>query len=503
MGLREIPIVTARDTAPTTTAVPWVDVNYWHGDARRQRAKDFYDRIAPVREVFKRRNWYYYQQLKQFCRFMVPPGSNVLEIGCGNGSLLASLEPRVGVGVDWCSAFIEEARVRYPHLRFHEDDAEGLDLGSERFDYVVLSDLLGVLVDVQSVLERLQGVCHSNTRIIITDYSYLWEPVLRFGQGVGWAMKHPAQNWLPTSVFATILDLAGFEVIRTGGRVLMPLYVPLMSPLLNRVVARLPLIERLCLIKTVVARPRRLTEAMCPATCSVVVPCRNERGTIQALVERIPDMGGPTEIIFVDGHSTDGTVEEIQRMVREHPKKNLKFLKQIGRGKGDAVRLGFANATGDTLMILDADMTVAPEELPKFYRALISGYGEFINGTRLVYPMDGQAMQLLNLVANKAFSSLFSYLLEQRFHDTLCGTKALWREDYEKIAAQRSYFGDLDPFGDFDLLFGASRLNLKIREVPVRYSERVYGETNIRRFAHGWQLLKMCWTAMPRLKFAP
>jgi glycosyltransferase involved in cell wall biosynthesis len=213
-------------------------------------------------------------------------------------------------------------------------------------------------------------------------------------------------------------------------------------------------------------------------------------------------MGGRTEIIFVDGHSTDGTVEAIEQLMRDMPHRHITLLKQTGKGKGDAVRLGFAHATGDILMILDADHTVGGEELPKFYNALVSGYGEFINGTRLVYPMDGQAMQLLNLVANKAFSSLFSYLLEQRFHDTLCGTKALWRTDYERIAAQRSYFGDLDPFGDFDLLFGATRLNLRIREVPVRYAERVYGETNIKRFSHGWQLIKMCWKAMPRLKFA-
>jgi glycosyltransferase involved in cell wall biosynthesis len=319
-------------------------------------------------------------------------------------------------------------------------------------------------------------------------------------------MKHPAQNWLPVSVIESMLDLAGFEVIRTGGRVLLPRRVPLVSALLNRVVARLPWISRLCLVKTVVARPRRRSMPSVAATvptCTVVVPCRNERGTIEAIGRRVPEMGGRTEIIFVDGHSSDGTVEAIEELIQRHPERPIRLFKQAATGKGDAVRLGFGHATGDIVMILDADLTVAPEDLPKFYDALVSGYGEFINGTRLVYPMDGQAMQLLNLAANKAFSSLFSYLLEQRFHDTLCGTKALWRTDYETIAAQRSYFGELDPFGDFDLLFGASRLNLKIREIPVRYTERVYGETNIRRFAHGWLLLKMCWTVMPRLKFAP
>jgi len=479
-----------------------VDVNYWHHDARRRRAQDFYEQNAAVREAFKRRNWYYHRQLERACGFLVPPGSHVLEIGCGNGSLLASLQPRVGVGIDSSPAFIAQARAAHPGLRFLVGDAEVLEL-AERFDYVVLSDLLGVLIDVQRAIENLHQVCHERTRVIITDYNYLWEPVLRIAQAGGWAMKHPAQNWLPLSVIVSILEMAGFEVVRTSGRMLLPRYVPVLSPFLNRFVARLPWADRLCLVKTLVARPRRQPPAGQRATCSVVVPCRNERGTIAAIGQRVPEMGAGTEIIFVDGHSTDGTADEVERLIAAMPHRRIKLLRQTGSGKGDAVRLGFAHATGDILMILDADMTVAPEELPKFYDALASGYGEFINGTRLVYPMDGQAMQLLNLAANRAFSSLFSYLLEQRFHDTLCGTKALWRRDYETIAAGRSYFGDLDPFGDFDLLFGASRMNLKIREVPVRYTERVYGETNIKRFSHGWQLLKMCWRAMPRLKFAP
>lgn len=477
------------------------DINYWHRDARRRRARAFYEDTAASRDSFKRRNWYYHQQLEQFCRAMIPAGSSVLEIGCGNGSLLASVQPRDGVGVDWSPSLIEQARARYPHLRFYVDDAEALNL-IERFDYVVLSDLLGILVDVQAVVERLHRVCHRNTRIVITDYSYLWEPILRAAQGMGWAMSHPAQNWLPLSVIREILDLAGFDVIRSGGRVLLPKYVPVVANVLNRFVARLPLIEKLCLVTTVVARPTRSLRSV-PATCSVIVPCRNERGTIAAIGERVPDMGGRTEIIFVDGHSTDGTPEEVERLIANSPHRPIRLLTQQGTGKGDAVRLGFERATGDILIILDADLTVAPEDLPKFYEALVRGDGEFINGTRLVYPMDGCAMQLLNLVANKAFSGLFSYLLEQHFHDTLCGTKALWREDYNRIAAGRQYFGDLDPFGDFDLLFGASRLNLRIREVPVRYTERVYGETNIKRFSHGWQLIKMCWVALPRLKFAP
>ncbi|HNS91113.1 MAG TPA: glycosyltransferase family 2 protein, partial [Deltaproteobacteria bacterium] len=233
----------------------------------------------------------------------------------------------------------------------------------------------------------------------------------------------------------------------------------------------------------------------------VVVPARNEEGNIEEIFRRTPEMGAGTELIFVEGGSGDDTCGAIERAMKAHPQRRSSFLRQTGTGKGDAVRLGFAHATGDILMILDADMTVPPEDLPRFYDAIVSGRGEFINGVRLVYPMEKQAMRYLNLVGNKFFSLAFSWLLGQPVKDTLCGTKVLSRENYERIAANRSYFGDFDPFGDFDLLFGAAKQNLKIVEMPVRYRQRLYGDTNIDRWRHGVILLRMVLFAMRRIKF--
>jgi glycosyltransferase involved in cell wall biosynthesis len=183
------------------------------------------------------------------------------------------------------------------------------------------------------------------------------------------------------------------------------------------------------------------------------------------------------------------------------PDRDIKVLVQKGRGKGDAVRLGFSQASGDLLMILDADLSVAPEDLPQFYDALVKGKGEFINGSRLVYAKDPQAMRFLNLLGNKFFALLLTRLLGQPVKDTLCGTKVLYRCDYERIARGRAYFGDFDPFGDFDLLFGAAKQNLKIIEIPIRYRQRIYGTTNISRFTHGWLLVQMCVHAARKLLF--
>src|SRR5262249_48920478 len=238
-------------------------------------------------------------------------------------------------------------------------------------------------------------------------------------------------------------------------------------------------------------------------SATIVIPCRNEHGNILAAVERMPRFAPDQEIIFVEGHSRDGTLDEIRRVIATHPEMDIKVFVQDGTNKGDAVRKGFEIARGDVLMILDADLTVAPEELTKFYAVITSGVGEFVNGTRMIYPKDGNAMRTLNLIANRIFALLFSYMLNQRLTDTLCGTKALTRENYKRLAAGREYFGPFDPFGDFDLILGAVKLNLKVVEVPIRYRARIFGESQISRFSHGWLLIRMVFFAFRKIKMLP
>ena len=263
----------------------------------------------------------------------------------------------------------------------------------------------------------------------------------------------------------------------------------------------MPVFWKTALNEVLIARPQCPRKDPSEVTCSVVVPCRNEKGNIEAAVRRLPLMGREMEIIFVEGGSSDGTLSECRRVQGKYHHMDITVLQQDGKGKGDAVRKGFSAAKNDVLMILDADLTVPPEDLPKFFRAIVSGKGEFINGSRLVYQMEKEAMRFLNLLGNKFFSRAFTYLFEQRIRDTLCGTKVLWKDDYEKIVSGRKYFGEIDPFGDFDLLFGAVKLSLNIVEVPIRYRERAYGTTNISRFRHGILLLKMVWHGLWKIKW--
>ena len=453
------------------------------------------------RNVLRR---YFHAELLRQMRFLVPPGASVLEVGCGVGTLLADLQPARGLGIDFSSEMIRLAQENNPQLEFRVADAHALDV-DEKFDFIILSNLVGDLTDIQQALARLPQACHDRTRIIITHYNYLWAPLVRLAERLGLKPRQQEQNWLEIDDLSNLLELAGLDAVRGSSYLLSPIPIPVVGELLNGYVGSLPLLNRLCINQLVVARP--LPEPVDPEgySVSVIVACKDERGNIEELFRKTPKMGRGTEMIFVDGHSEDGTVEEIERCIADLGDLNpeldkVRVFTQPGKGKGDAVRLGFAEATGDILMILDADITVRPEELPKFFDALVKSKGEFINGSRLVYPMEDQAMRLLNMFGNHFFGWTFSWLLEQRLTDTLCGTKVLFRRDYEAIERGRSFFGDFDPFGDFDLLFGAAKLNLKIREVPIRYRNREYGEIKISRFKHGLLLLRMSLLGFRRFK---
>lgn len=445
----------------------------------------------------------YQRELAHCYRLLVPPGMRVLEVGCGPGDLLEALEPSVGVGVDFSEAMVKQASERHPHQKFVHADAHDLAL-SGPFDFIILSDLVNDVWDVQTVFEKLAKVAGPETRVILNTYSRVWQLPLLVAQRLRLSRPTLAQNWLIVEDIANLLQLTGFEVVKQSREILLPAPVPIVTQVLNRIVAKLWPFSLLALTNFVVARrsafPRTDEQERTPRV-SVIVPARNEAGNIDGIMTRTPEMGSGTELIFVEGHSSDDTYEAIEEGIAKHPERRARLLRQTGKGKGDAVRLGFSQATGEVLMILDADLTVLPEHLPRFYEALVTGRGEFVNGVRLVYPMEGQAMRFFNLVGNKFFSLAFTWLLGQSVKDTLCGTKVLWKTDYQRIAANRAYFGEFDPFGDFDLLFGANRLSLKIVDLPVRYHQRTYGSTNIDRWRHGWLLLRMVAFAAMRIKF--
>lgn len=438
---------------------------------------------------------------------VVVPNSRILDIGCGDGEILQQLQASSAYGIDLDQDAITKARAALPNFTFATEAMETFEPPDEQvFDYILLSGVVEQLDDIHSVFQKLHSFATCDTRLVIVSYSRAWQPVIRLAELLGIRRKPSDENWVPPDEIENLLAQSHFELVSRTSGILIPIKIPVISRIINRWLAPLPLFRAFSAVTVTVARNHSPSfVAMEKPMVSVVVAARNEAGNIRELVRRLPVMSEDQELIFVEGNSLDKTWDEINTVISESHGQvrniQLRVIKQPGIGKGDAVRAGFEIARGDILIVLDADLSVPPEELPRFIESLQNGVCEFANGSRLLYPMERHAMQFLNILGNRLFGITFTFLLGQQVRDTLCGTKALWARDYQKIVLNRSHFGDFDPFGDFDLLFGASRLNLRIRDVPVHYKERTYGSTNISRFRHGALLIRMTLIAARRLRF--
>lgn len=481
----------------------------------------FFNAQAQQRPKRFRQNDIYHSQVIDTCRKLIDDDSRVLELGCSTGDLFEMLQPKHGVGVDISPKSIAIAKQNHPQYKWIQADIEALPDDpalSEPFDLIILSDVLGYVDDVQQLLQHIRHLITSKTFILVSTWNWLWQPVLQVAERLDLKVPdiYTKQNWLSATALRDFLELEDYKVIAESSHLFLPLHIPVVSPLMNSV-AQLPILKRLPLLQILVARPAPIAKQE-HLSVTVVIPTRNEAGNIKALIERTPEMGSHTELLFIDGNSTDGTVEEIHHQIELHPERDIKFMPQVPPqspdvdtpanlmlklGKGDAVRKAFDAASCDVLMILDSDVSVLPEDLEKFYDAIATRKGQFINGTRFIYPQQQGAMKFLNKLGNVFFSLAFSWLLNRKITDTLCGTKVLYKQDYEKIKANRDYFGDFDPFGDFDLLFGAAWLGLDIVEVPVHYQARTYGESKVRVNLHGPLLGRMSLIALQKFKIEP
>jgi len=467
-----------------------------------ERKIQYFDITSIFYDKWKKRNFYYHDELQKIFQFLIPKHASVIEIGCGTGDVLGRLNRHKMAGVDISQGMVKTAARKYSQIHFEVMSADNLDPDrlDAPYDYLFMSDLIGHLNDVQKAFEESKKLMHDRSRLIITNYSYLWEPALRLLEKLYLKMPQFRQNWLSMADINNLIELAGLRVVKKGTAFMFPLRIPILSWIMNKFLVRMPLLKHLGLIQYIVAERQDIKAQ--DYSLSVIIPARNESGNIEKAVNLTPSLGKYTELIFVEGHSKDDTWNEIKRVSEKYKKSHMiKIIQQSGKGKGDAVRRGFQEANGDILTILDGDLTVHPGELTKFYNVIASRQADFANGCRLVYPMEKKAMRFLNILGNKFFSLAFTWLLDQPIKDTLCGTKMLLRKDYLNLAANREYFGDFDPFGDYDLLFGASKLNLKIKEIPIRYQARTYGDTNIQRWRHGFLLFKMVFFAMRKIKF--
>lgn len=450
-----------------------------------------------VRWITKRK--YFYSLMKRALTFFIEPDEKVLNIRSQTGWMLGAVQPSSGTGIELTQEMIDQARKENPDFEYHQGFPDQIDY-SGTYDSIIIADP-GETIDLQEQFRRLKVCCHPGTRIYLYGFNSLWQSLLNFGVKTGLKMPQPEQNWLTESDIRGLFELAGYQVLKIHYLALCPIYIPIVSNVCNHMLSTLPGLRRLCMIQVFVARPLSDCSKTELPSVSVIIPCRNEEGNIQAAVERLPQLGRETEILFCDDKSTDNTRAEVERMMKIYPKKNIRLLDGPGICKSRNVWTGFDAAKGDILLILDADLAVMPEEMPRFVNAIVENRGEFINGSRLVYPIPHHAMKATNRLGNKVFSWLFSLLLGQRIKDTLCGTKVLWRSDWLRMRKYIDYWGVMDRWGDYDLLLGAAKLNLRIIDLPVHYQERVSGVSKMTRVLYNARvMLTIMWKAYNKMR---
>jgi hypothetical protein len=455
--------------------------------------KEYFERVAIDWERWENKNRFYHARIAHLIGGMIQPGSTVLELGSGTGDLLASLKPSHGVGLNVGQGLTNLAQQKYPDLEFHTIDVDSATTPTT-FDpqYVVMTNMLDYVYDVWDTLESLKPSIREHTLLILTTSNPLWAPLLRLASKLGLRFPESPRNFITNKDICSVLHLQGFDIVEDGLTLPVPKRIPIIGTLLNAILPEIPVVRYLSSVQYIAARPRVARPKL---SCSVVIPCHNESGNIQECLRRVPQMGSWTEIVVVDDGSTDDTCEKVKEIMAQDPRVRLIALEK-NQGKASAVRAGFDAAVGDVLMILDADMAVTPEELPKFLTPLQEGTADFVNGTRLIYPMHGKAMKVANFLGNKGFCFLASKVLRQRVSDTLCGTKVFLKRDYLHMP-----LGGVERWGDFDLLFGAARLKLRILEIPVHYTERRAGKSKMRVMVDGWYFLWACLSGWRMLRF--
>ena len=347
--------------------------------------------------------------------------------------------------------------------------------------------------DIETQLKNLFSHMSRSDRLVTVLFNPYFRWFYRLAHLIGLRKKEGRPvTFVTRSNLDNLCKLCGYEVVKLRTAAYSPLRLWGLGEIINRILPAIPLIKWLSLATVVVLRPIKPSAEK--PSLAIVIPARNEAGNIENALVRMPEMPGvDIQIIFVEGNSTDHTWEEIQRVVAMDKYKQYRpmALQQTGKGKKDAVMLGFNSANSDVLTILDADLTMPPEALPRFYEAYTSGSADMINGNRLMYPMEEEAMRFLNRLGNLFFAKTLSRVLDISIGDSLCGTKMISREDHHRFLAWLEDFGEFDPFGDFQLLFPSSELCLGTVDIPICYGARSYGSTNIDRFRHGWMLLKM------------
>ena len=434
-----------------------------------------------------------FNEISNFINNCIDNSKNIF-IFCAGNSVL-------GKNIDSKKIFIKEIDEKYEikyKTNIHYINENTKDVISE-CDTILISDIEHQSNPTSSLLS-LSKIIRDDTKIIIISRNLVWMIFIKLLKSL-FSFSPKKNNFLPYSYLDNLFSICNLEVIRNEKIITLPIYIPFFTNLINRIF-RLPLLNIFCLSNiTILKKKDQNFSNNKDLRVSFIIPCKNEENNIKTFENEIKNSNQSNEYLFGDDNSMDKTIDEIDKLSKKL--NNNKILKYNGPGvcKSENVYKGIELSSGDIIVVYDADLTVDFKDVEFSIDILKNTNADFINCTRMIYPQKDGAMKFSNFIGNSIFANLFSLLFRKKITDTLCGTKIFFKKDWVKIKKNITGLGVKDLWGDFDLLIGAYKNNLKITEVPVTYHERKEDNTKMTSvFLNGIRMLSIVLVAFYKLR---
>lgn len=446
--------------------------------------------IARNLDFWKEKNWYYHNQLKQIFKDVIKENSKVLQIGYGLGDILAALYPKKGVSFDDDKDILAISRRRYPIFKFTDFNFNKNKV-NDKFDYVIYPNSLEHFDDIQTVFENVYPALSRSSKVVVASVNPRWEQIFYILEKLKLKRPESSRNWLRIENIKNLLEVSGYKVIDSGFRIILPVSIPLISGIINKVIRNIKILSRFCVEQFVVAQKETFSINN-NLSCSVVIPTYNQAELLEYCIESIPNVGKKMQIVVVDDASSDRTEQVMKSLSKKHH--NIKYIRnERPQGEEKSLKIGIESVDLDIILTYDAKMSIPSSELVRFYNVLASKRADFVSGMRFIYPLEGQRLRQLTIIGNIIFSYLYSLFLNQRVFDPLCSIKGFYKKNYSKIKISNN--NTL-----LDLLIKAAENKAKILEIPVHYSLESYLENKPHTLARLGILTKGVFYGIWRLK---
>tara|TARA_B110000977_G_scaffold125183_1_gene160299 strand:+ start:1495 stop:2904 length:1410 start_codon:yes stop_codon:yes gene_type:complete len=431
---------------------------------------NYYLKNKESRENFLKKKNFLFDEISKALNYLINDSNYVKFFCCGNSSIVNKVNSK--------NIYINEINNTFINSLTKSEIKKEDEINKNlNFDHIVIADIEHQKFITKNLIdlnEKIDNEC----RVIVLSKSIFWSTLINFYKKIK-NIGPDKNNFLPYSNLRKIFLNTNFEIVKNEKIIFFPFQFSLLTKFINQIF-RFPVLNFFCMINlTVLKKVQKKNYQAEGKKISFIIPCKNEGGNIKFFYEKIINSTINAEFLFGNDNSSDNTLDEIKKLQQAIPNKEIKIYDGPGVCKSENVYKGINLASGEIILIYDADLTVSFDDLVNSINLLLKTDADFINCTRMIMPQQKNAMKFLNFYGNLFFAFLFSILFKQKITDTLCGTKIFFKKDWEQIKKYNNTWGAKDLWGDFDLLLGAYKNNLKIVENPISYTDRKEDETKM------------------------